>query len=701
MRRLRAGAVCFVTVSRALAAAAGEPLPDAVLASLPFMASPAPNQIVIDLAPPGNERRMPLQIDTGASVSFLSPGFARAMGVKVSRVRADSYRRATVLGRDLQFYVQTRRTDTAANKGYEFGLIGGDFLAQYVVELDFAAHRVRFFDPERFEVPSAAAAPDEAVLPLEVVSNRPGVRAVLNGAPVLLLIDTGAPMGLLLSGEIARGAGIPSEPAPGLELTGVLGPIATEVGQLDRFEVGPFAFEDLAVVIAPQGYHNMGFPGDSVIGYDLLAQFLVRIDYPRRRLWVRRVHTAPPPLDPRKPEAAVAMSWTIPSEPQDALEALAPRSQGTRQIWLEWKTPESEQRVEGPVGWIPVEGWAGVGDPIEHDVVIVIDVSGSTAIASGVDVDEDGTVGRQRRRRENWRNFNPRFLSSDPGDTVLAAELVATRRLAELLDPDRTRIGIVAFADGARILAPLGSDRRRIETVLQELEEGFGSGATDMGRAISRGTEALLAGQTPARARRMTLLVLSDGWPTAPVSPELAASAALDAAGVAAQSGVRIEAFGLGLESAGDHDVYAQIASRSGGHYRALAQPAAVIHELPKIDLADVGSIDLANTTTGAVGRAVRSRPDGSFDGFVLLAPGENQIRVTARDDTGASRSDERTVFYDERAARSPEEADAFDRKLLDLRNTLEQRRLEAELVAEIEAARKQRRELEIRAEEP
>ena len=32
---------------------------------------------------------------------------------------------------------------------------------------------------------------------------------------------------------------------------------------------------------------------------------------------------------------------------------------------------------------------------------------------------------------------------------------------------------------------------------------------------------------------------------------------------------------------------------------------------------------------------------------------------------------------------------------------TLEQRRLEAELVAEIEAARKQRRELEIRAEEP
>ena len=199
----------------------------------------------------------------------------------------------------------------------------------------------------------------------------------------------------------------------------------------------------------------------------------------------------------------------------------------------------------------------------------------------------------------------------------------------------------------------------------------------------------------------MTLLVLSDGFPTAPTSPELAARSALEAAGAAAQSGIRIEAFGLGLESAGDHDLYAQIASRTGGRYHPLAQPAAVIHELPRIDLADVSSIELANATTGAPGRAVRSRPDGSFDGFLLLAPGENRIRVTARDDAGAERSDERIVVYDQRAARTPEEAEAFDRRVLDLRYTLEQRRLETELVAEIEAARNQRRELEVRPEEP
>jgi hypothetical protein len=393
------------------------------------------------------------------------------------------------------------------------------------------------------------------------------------------------------------------------------------------------------------------------------------------------------------------------SEPPDeaVLAALAfvPGSPAQR-IWLEWKTPAPGQRVEGTVGWIPVEGWAGVGDPVEHDVVLVIDVSGSTALASGVDVDEDGKLGRQQRRREDWRSFNPRTLSSDPGDTVLAAELVAARRLVELLDADRTRIGIVAFADGARILAPLGSDAARIDRALRELEEAFGSGATDIGRAIARGAEALLAGQVPeAKARRLTLLVLSDGWPTAPGSAELAARTAFEAAQAAAARGIRIDAFGLGLQSLGENDVYAQIATVSGGRYRPLAQPAEVIHELPRIDLAEVASIELVNATTGAAGRAVRARPDGSFDGFLLLAPGENRIRVTVRAAAGASHSDERHVFFDARAPRDPAEAEAFDRRLLELVATLERRRIEAELAAELEAARQQRRELEVRAEEP
>jgi hypothetical protein len=43
------------------------------------------------------------------------------------------------------------------------------------------------------------------------------------------------------------------------------------------------------VIVAPKGLYNQGLGNDSVIGYDVLDQFVLRIDYPRRRLWLKRV----------------------------------------------------------------------------------------------------------------------------------------------------------------------------------------------------------------------------------------------------------------------------------------------------------------------------------------------------------------------------------------------------------------------------
>jgi hypothetical protein len=50
-----------------------------------------------------------LLLDTGASFSVFTPLAARAAGVSVRRDKSSPYRRATRLGRDLQFYVDARR----------------------------------------------------------------------------------------------------------------------------------------------------------------------------------------------------------------------------------------------------------------------------------------------------------------------------------------------------------------------------------------------------------------------------------------------------------------------------------------------------------------------------------------------------------------------------------------------------------------
>jgi len=272
-----------------LAARAGELPGDAVLADLPFLDHPEPHRVVVDLAPEGNARALRFMVDTGATHNVATPRAAKELGIRVRRHKRDPYRRATVLGRDVQVHVDVRSSDTASRTGWEYALLGGDFLGRYVLELDFRGRRLRFLDPDRFEVPESVDAPGEAVLPLRVRMNRPGVELHLNGEPFVVLIDTGAPPPLIVSGEVAEAAGLPANGLPGFESHGVLGPMRGELRLLDELRVGPFAFPAVPTVVQPHGWYNMGMPGDSVIGYELLAQFSrVRIDYPRRRLWLER-----------------------------------------------------------------------------------------------------------------------------------------------------------------------------------------------------------------------------------------------------------------------------------------------------------------------------------------------------------------------------------------------------------------------------
>ena len=283
----------FLGVLLAASAPAEEPPPDAVLATLPFLESREVNRIFVDLAKPDSRRRLRLMLDTGASDSVLTPGAAREAGIRVRRLKRDPYRRSTLLGRDLLFYVDTRRSETASRTGFEYGLLGGTFLADYVLELDFEARVVRLLDPDRYEVPESVAAPGEAVLPLEVVANRAGLELTVQGKPVRVLLDTGAPFGLLLSGEAAGRAGVASREVPGFQLAGVFGDLASELGEAERIALGPFEIKRYPVVVARHGNFNQGFPADSIVGYDLLSQFVVRVDYARRRLWLGRREGAP------------------------------------------------------------------------------------------------------------------------------------------------------------------------------------------------------------------------------------------------------------------------------------------------------------------------------------------------------------------------------------------------------------------------
>jgi len=275
--------------AEAPAAEPGEPDPQAVVGVLPFLEAEEANRVYIDLAKPDHSRRIRVLLDTGASMSVFTPGAAREIGIRPRRLKQDPYRRGTSLGRDLRFYIDTSTSDTASKTGWDYGLLGGSFLEHFVVELDFPGRRVRFLDPDRYRVPESAGGDGEAVLPIRVETSRPGLEILVNEKPYTVLVDTGAPPGVMLSGEMAAAAGISSKPVEGFTMGGVhLADMGTEVGVASSLRLGPFEFERVPVVVSPNGWFNQGYPGDSIIGYDVLSQFTVRIDYPRRRIWLRR-----------------------------------------------------------------------------------------------------------------------------------------------------------------------------------------------------------------------------------------------------------------------------------------------------------------------------------------------------------------------------------------------------------------------------
>lgn len=308
MRRVRAAAGLLLALA-ALSAAAQEPPAEAVLAELPFLEA-EPNQIRVDLAPAGG-RPLPLLLDTGALQSFATAGGARELGIPLRRNKQTPYRRETQLGRALELHVDTRRGDTGQARGGDYALAGAPFLSHYVLEIDFPGRRVRFLDPERYEVPETD--PAAAVLPLRRGTRQPVVEIEVGTVRVPAVIATGAPGTLILPGGWAEpdGAGVRVDPEQTARLELPPGSGAMQAAVAERVALGGFAERDVPLLLAPQGVWGQGPRSDALLGVDFLKRFVLRIDYRRGRLWLRDAGpadpppvSAPPPAAPGAPEAS-------------------------------------------------------------------------------------------------------------------------------------------------------------------------------------------------------------------------------------------------------------------------------------------------------------------------------------------------------------------------------------------------------------
>lgn len=275
-------------------AASADPLPDALVGTIPLEDVQGEiNRMIVNVAPEGH-RPFRLWLDTGATDSVLTPRAARANGVSVRRTKSSPYIKPTRLGEPLRFYVDTTSSDTAA-KTFEAAVLGGRFLSLFVVEFDFDDRVVRFYDPDAYSVPESVSAPDEAVVPIGLTNNRPFVEVDLGGKrPLQVLMDTGAPGSLLVSGRSLKKVGIDTSDLPSYGSgTFWLGTTELRFKERQALRLGPFDLGDVPMEVAPRGTFNLGGNTGSLIGFDVISQFKMRIDYENQRLWLKRRENVP------------------------------------------------------------------------------------------------------------------------------------------------------------------------------------------------------------------------------------------------------------------------------------------------------------------------------------------------------------------------------------------------------------------------
>ena len=388
------------------------------------------------------------------------------------------------------------------------------------------------------------------------------------------------------------------------------------------------------------------------------------------------------------------------------LAAWAPAEE-TLSLTLERPTEDQQVRLSAPL--VEVRGRTLIGEPDESgsaaaihelvsaDVVLALDLSNTSLMSMGVDIDGDGKVGRNRRPLYGWPQRSHRAWTTDSGDTIIQSELVAARTLVDRLGARRARLGVLTYTGKPRARGEVGSPEQAI-VALERIRITVDWTGTDISRALWLARDMLLdAPRKRGPSRPRIVLLFSDGKPTAPRSEYTAERNAMRAARELTEEGVQVYTLAFGQNAREDPGVLKEIAEVTGGRFVEVEHPARVLEELAKVEFVKPAGLRIRNLTTEKVARAVRVFTDGSFDGFVPLAPGWNRLEVSALDPDGDRVRVERRVFYEKPEVESLDDRRRAARMLVELRH----RAAETELASQAATASRRESDVEVYPEPP
>lgn len=409
-----------------------------------------------------------------------------------------------------------------------------------------------------------------------------------------------------------------------------------------------------------------------------------------------------------------------------ALPAAAASAAGAAEqpVRIQVDSPTAREVVRNKVHLAPIRGnaFAEGEQAAEFDVMIAIDVSQSTRAASGVDVDGDGVVGiNPKMELLPPGAYGDDVYSTDPDDSILAAQVLAGTALLESLDPRRVRVGLLTFGgevnprtgerarpdqQDAWLESPFTSDFGRVRQALIGVRARGARGATNFAAGIRLGIRELKglpgAASAPRPDARKIMLFLTDGVPTFPIGRGIDADpgdteAAVNAARLAHQAGITINTYALGPGALSYPLALTEMSRVTLGTYTPVQNPGDIVVLLQGVSFANIEDVVFTNLTTGDFSTDVHLAPDGTFSGFVPVREGANQVRITALASDGTRASVVVDVDFEMAELSDRElalELERMRKRNKELQLLVEQRRIE-----QFRERERQRRELELEAE--
>ena len=337
-------------------------------------------------------------------------------------------------------------------------------------------------------------------------------------------------------------------------------------------------------------------------------------------------------------------------------------------------SPDPGSTIRNEVHQATIRGRALLAQrPPDIDVILALDISGSTVHPAGVDVDGDGHTGVALSPDSSSQTASAQSPgSSDPGDSILAAEIAAADRLVASLEAGgRVRVGVVSFSgdmnpdtgrrrrydqQDAWLEVPLTANfsavQARLPAMLARGPYGGTNFAAGLRLAITELADLEGARSAPRPNARKVVLFLTDGVPTFPVAAGSVSDpgdveAALVAARLAHQAGITVHTYGIGPSALENPRAVGEIARITRGTFLPVRNPGDIVSFLQAASFANIEDVSFANLTTRELSYDIDLAADGSFSGFVPVREGENRVRISALASDGTTSSVDLDVNFE------------------------------------------------------